>query len=237
MFTEFNFRRKIKYDHTIDQDFIIHLSDDYGRFVNTSSRSLIHVYPPLRKDLISDNWYLGFGRFKDPEFSKFVNNHWCTGQGYSDSGNSKQLVHGIRYYKCTRTSSKSRFQDFLGHSQFSKNAYDINSHGYQGVEKSQGYQRYTDVENDDNWTVFFHCPFKSLTLSQLHLNIACWFWSPAGTTFCWFVIPGIFSFAEQETWGWKLSATVNLWKCQFLRNSQTLVQRWQFVSSSIPASR
>lgn len=52
MFTVFNFRHKIKYDHNIDPDLI---SDDYGGFVKTSSRSLIHVYPPLRKDLIPDN--------------------------------------------------------------------------------------------------------------------------------------------------------------------------------------
>lgn len=32
MFTVFNFRHKIKYDHNIDPD-LIHVSDDYGRFV------------------------------------------------------------------------------------------------------------------------------------------------------------------------------------------------------------
>lgn len=54
MFTVFNFHHKIKYDHNIDPD-LIHVSDDYGGFVKTSSRSLIHVYPPLRKDLIPDS--------------------------------------------------------------------------------------------------------------------------------------------------------------------------------------
>lgn len=38
MFTIFNFCHKIKYDHNIDPD-LIHVSDDYGRFVETSSRS------------------------------------------------------------------------------------------------------------------------------------------------------------------------------------------------------
>lgn len=42
----------------IDTDLVYlhnYVSDDHGRFVKTSSRSLMHVYPPLRKDLIPDN--------------------------------------------------------------------------------------------------------------------------------------------------------------------------------------
>lgn len=39
MLTVFNFRHKIKYDHNIDPD-LIHVSDDYGRFVKKQVQDL-----------------------------------------------------------------------------------------------------------------------------------------------------------------------------------------------------